>query len=172
MLNELLCGGFGGPYTIGEMRDFVVLLVYLVVTVAPRKLILKRTSSTVNWLSHVLAGTAGLRPRRLRTISAGVARIIKRKSGYTVEIWRHYYGNFVKAPARKRAGAPSQTLTSAFDDQKQYELTELGKQFVHYTMNEIVPRIAAAADGASTQTASEPNRDVSAGDAPPTGEQV
>ena len=34
-------------------------------------------------------------------------------------------------------------MTSAFDDEKQYELTELGKQFVHYTMNEIVPRIGA-----------------------------
>ena len=29
-----------------------------------------------------------------------------------------------------------------FDDEKPYVLTELGKQFVHYTMNEIVPRIA------------------------------
>ena len=35
-------------------------------------------------------------------------------------------------------------MASAFDDEKSYELTELGKQFVHYTMNEIVPRIWAA----------------------------
>ena len=33
-------------------------------------------------------------------------------------------------------------MTSAFDDEKSYELTELGKQFVHYTMNEIVPRLS------------------------------
>lgn len=33
--------------------------------------------------------------------------------------------------------------TSAFDDDKEYELTELGKQFVHYTMNEIVTKIEA-----------------------------
>ena len=33
---------------------------------------------------------------------------------------------------------------SGFEDTKQYVLTELGSQFVHYTMNEIVPRIAPA----------------------------
>jgi len=54
-----------------------------------------------------------------------------------------YYGNFLKNQPTKRAGAPSQTMASAFDDEKGYELTELGKQFVHYTMNEIIPRIAA-----------------------------
>lgn len=56
-----------------------------------------------------------------------------------------YHGNFVKAQPRRRTGSPSRTMTSAFDDDKQYELTELGKQFVHYTMNEVVPRIAGAA---------------------------
>ena len=42
---------------------------------------------------------------------------------------------------RKNLGRGS-TLTSAFDSEKPYELTELGQWFVHYTMNEIVPRIA------------------------------
>lgn len=55
-----------------------------------------------------------------------------------------YYGNFVKPAPKRRTGQPSRVLASAFDDEKQYELTELGRQFVHYTMNEIVPRIAAA----------------------------
>ena len=32
-------------------------------------------------------------------------------------------------------------MTSAFDDEKDYVLTELGKQFVHYAMNELTPRI-------------------------------
>jgi hypothetical protein len=32
-------------------------------------------------------------------------------------------------------------MKSAFDDVEQYELTELGRHFVHYTMNEVVPRI-------------------------------
>jgi hypothetical protein len=34
-------------------------------------------------------------------------------------------------------------LKSAFDDEEEYELTELGKQFVRYTMDEVMPRIAA-----------------------------
>jgi hypothetical protein len=55
-----------------------------------------------------------------------------------------YYGNFVKTPQRKRPGTASRVMASAFDDDKEYELTELGKQFVHYTMNEIVPRIGTA----------------------------
>lgn len=50
-----------------------------------------------------------------------------------------YYGNFVK-PARKPRGSSS-GYKSAFDDEEQYELTGLGKQFVHYTMNEIVQKI-------------------------------
>ena len=34
-------------------------------------------------------------------------------------------------------------MKSAFDDEEEYELTELGKQFVRYTMDEVMPRIAA-----------------------------
>jgi hypothetical protein len=51
-----------------------------------------------------------------------------------------YAGNFIKRPQR-RSTMPSRTFKSAFDDQESYELTELGKQFVHYTMNEVVPQI-------------------------------
>lgn len=32
-------------------------------------------------------------------------------------------------------------MESAFEDTKPYVLTELGKQFVHYTMNEVVTRL-------------------------------
>jgi hypothetical protein len=52
-----------------------------------------------------------------------------------------YHGNFVPQPRKKPQKGQSQSYTSAFDDEKQYELTELGKQFVHYTMNEIVTKI-------------------------------
>lgn len=52
---------------------------------------------------------------------------------------KDYNGNFVKTPTR-RPGS-SNRMTSAFDDEKQYELTELGQQFVHYTMNEITTKI-------------------------------
>jgi hypothetical protein len=37
--------------------------------------------------------------------------------------------------------AKSSTLESAFEDSKPYELTQLGTQFVHYAMTELVPRI-------------------------------
>ena len=32
-------------------------------------------------------------------------------------------------------------MKSAFDDEKGYELTALGRQFVHYAMNEITPKL-------------------------------
>jgi hypothetical protein len=57
---------------------------------------------------------------------------------------KDYRGNFVKQPARKQSGASSNSLTSAFDDNKAYELTELGTQFVRYTMEGIMPKIGPA----------------------------
>ena len=51
-----------------------------------------------------------------------------------------YNGNFIKTQRRSR-GSASNYMKSAFDDEKEYELTDLGRQFVHYTMNEIVPKI-------------------------------
>lgn len=52
------------------------------------------------------------------------------------------YGQFI---AKRRTGhgraQPGRVLKSAFDDEEPYVLTELGKQFVHYTMDDIVPRI-------------------------------
>jgi hypothetical protein len=48
---------------------------------------------------------------------------------------------------RKRTGGPrrpaSSTMESAFEDSKQYVLTELGSQFVHYTMTELVRQIGS-----------------------------
>lgn len=53
-------------------------------------------------------------------------------------------GNFLKAAHHRggRVRMSSPTMTSAFEDGKPYELTELGKQFIFYTMNEIVPKLA------------------------------
>ncbi|UGA53565.1 hypothetical protein [Vibrio sp. VB16] len=49
-------------------------------------------------------------------------------------------GQFLKRkPAPKRTG--SRTTESAFENSKPYVLTELGKQFVRYTMNDVVTRI-------------------------------
>ncbi|APX94191.1 hypothetical protein BWR19_15280 [Halomonas sp. 1513] len=57
-----------------------------------------------------------------------------------------YDGRFVKKPPSKgrTKGTGSSTMESAFEDTKQYQLTELGKQFVHYTMNQVVQRIGNA----------------------------
>lgn len=54
-----------------------------------------------------------------------------------------YHGNFVAKPAARRAvGGGVKVLTSAFDEDDLYELTDLGQQFVHYAMTELTPRIA------------------------------
>jgi hypothetical protein len=50
-------------------------------------------------------------------------------------------GRFRKKSTPPRRQSPSSTMESAFEDTKQYVLTELGKQFVHYTMNELVARL-------------------------------
>ena len=52
------------------------------------------------------------------------------------------HGQFVAQRRVGRARRPaSPVLKTPFDDEKPYVLTELGSQFVHYTMDEIVPRI-------------------------------
>jgi hypothetical protein len=51
------------------------------------------------------------------------------------------YGEYMR---KGRAASPTRasgTMKSAFDDQEEYELTELGRQFVHYTMSELVSQI-------------------------------
>ncbi|HAU4882647.1 TPA: hypothetical protein F3L15_01145 [Aeromonas hydrophila] len=51
-------------------------------------------------------------------------------------------GHFLKKRAVvHRKPVSSTTMESAFEDTKPYVLTELGKQFVHYTMNEVVERV-------------------------------
>lgn len=51
----------------------------------------------------------------------------------------NYHGEFIKKTPARHSG--SSTMKSAFDDGEQYELTELGKQFVHYVFTDIVPKI-------------------------------
>jgi hypothetical protein len=52
-----------------------------------------------------------------------------------------YSGRFMKKTRSPRRVAASTTMESAFEDTKQYVLTELGSQFVHYTMTELVARL-------------------------------
>ncbi|OAI45012.1 hypothetical protein AYO43_08620 [Nitrospira sp. SCGC AG-212-E16] len=59
------------------------------------------------------------------------------------------FGQFVrKTPQRTRGATAATTMESAFEDSKPYVLTELGKQFVHYTMSEVVNRIGGPRAGA------------------------
>ena len=52
-------------------------------------------------------------------------------------------GQFMrKRPQRRPPGSAPTTMESTFEDTKPYVLTELGKEFVHYTMNEVVKRIS------------------------------
>jgi hypothetical protein len=51
------------------------------------------------------------------------------------------YGQFLRKRSPSRKGRAPLTMESAFEDTKPYVLTELGRQFVHYTMNEVVRRI-------------------------------
>ena len=54
-------------------------------------------------------------------------------------------GQFLrKQPTRRPKGSASRVMKSAFDDSERYELTGLGRQFVHYTMDEVVPRIGGS----------------------------
>jgi hypothetical protein len=53
-------------------------------------------------------------------------------------------GNFYKK--RPVRGHSSRTMKSAFDDKEEYVLTDLGKNFVHYALNEVVPKLDASTD--------------------------
>ncbi len=50
-------------------------------------------------------------------------------------------GQYVRKRATKTRGVAPTTLETPFEGTKPYVLTELGKQFVHYTMSEVVTRI-------------------------------
>jgi hypothetical protein len=53
-----------------------------------------------------------------------------------------YAGNFLRSPRSRSGNRPTSTTTeSAFEDTKPYELTALGKQFVHYAMTEVTVKI-------------------------------
>lgn len=52
-------------------------------------------------------------------------------------------GQFLKTRrSAPRANSSTKTLETAFEQTKPYVLTELGKQFVHYTMNNVVTRLS------------------------------
>lgn len=68
-----------------------------------------------------------------------------------------YYGNFIpKTPQRRPKGSGQKPMTSAFDDEDSYELTELGKQFVHYAMTDLPLKIGYDPNAGSEGKKAEP----------------
>ncbi len=55
-------------------------------------------------------------------------------------------GQFLRKPRAKKSAFRPTTMESSFEDTKPYVLTELGKQFVHYAMSEVVRRIETESD--------------------------
>jgi hypothetical protein len=56
---------------------------------------------------------------------------------------KDYAGNFLRKQAVKRTHrSNSSTVESAFEDTKGYELTELGRHFVHYAMDDLPVRLS------------------------------
>lgn len=64
-------------------------------------------------------------------------------TGYIIRQFRETdaYGHFLKQRKKNVGKASNNIMTSAFNDEKEYHLTELGRWFVHYTMNEVVLKI-------------------------------
>lgn len=62
------------------------------------------------------------------------------------------FGQFVAQRHRGKRGPASPILKSPFDNEKPYVLTEMGKQFVHYTMDEVVPRVGTPESPASSSS--------------------
>ena len=61
-------------------------------------------------------------------------------------------GSFLRKPRQPvRKGRASSVMKSSFDDTDEYELTELGKQFVHYVMTDVVPRIGSDSPGTPSE---------------------
>jgi len=72
----------------------------------------------------------------------------------------NYAGQFIKT--QRRRPTPTATLTSAFDDDKPYELTELGTQFVRYTVEWVMPRIGAPSSGPQAESGNESRLEIRA----------
>lgn len=54
-------------------------------------------------------------------------------------------GHFLRQRQRRKSLGPY--MKSAFDTDEPYELTEMGRQFVHYAMTDVVPRLGGAEGG-------------------------
>jgi hypothetical protein len=55
------------------------------------------------------------------------------------------FGNFVKKESSGHRHAAGNVMKSAFDDNEFYVLTDLGKKFVHYVMEDVAPQLGGKA---------------------------
>lgn len=89
---------------------------------------------------------------------AGLYRLLIRDLNMGGIIRQHrakdYYGNFIPKTPQKRspAGSGPKPMESAFDDEDQYELTELGQQFVHYAMTDLPLKIDVGSTASETNS--------------------
>ena len=87
---------------------------------------------------------SGSRPRE-DSCEADVYKLLIRDLSMGSVIRQHRetdsFGQFVKKSQAGKSRSKSSVMKSAFDDTEPYELTELGRQFVHYTMSETVTRL-------------------------------
>ncbi len=72
---------------------------------------------------------------RLLISDLSIGRVIRQARDTTAD------GQFLRKPRAKKSAFRPATMESAFEDTKQYVLTDLGKQFVHYAMSDVVRRI-------------------------------
>lgn len=104
------------------------------------KVIYKKSGVTRHEIWQQLNGTQV----RENSLEADLYKMLIRDLSMGGVIRQHrqtdYAGNFIKK-TRTKSTYSSNTMKSAFDDNEGYELTELGAQFVHYTMNEVVTKI-------------------------------
>jgi len=77
---------------------------------------------------------------RLLISDLSIGRVIRQARDTTAD------GQFLRKPRAKKSAFRPTTTESAFEDTKPYVLTELGKQFVHYAMSDVVRRIETESD--------------------------
>jgi len=71
-----------------------------------------------------------------------------------------YAGRFIKKDTQAHShDASSRLMESAFENTKPYVLTELGKQFVHYVMEDVVPQLGGVAGNTGAPNQSDPGSD-------------
>jgi hypothetical protein len=67
-----------------------------------------------------------------------------------------YMGRYRMKPRTGPKSTSSGVMKSAFDNNEEYVLTELGSQFVHYTMTELVQQIGGGVADPGSHNAPKP----------------